>query len=218
MSQIVFRHDGTIDKFMGDGLMAMWNAPLADPDHASKAVFSALRMVRELEKFNQTKLVDYRLKIGIGANTGEVIVGNVGSDHRMEYTAIGSNVNLASRIESLTGKYGAAVLVSEQVFEQTKETEGLIFRLIDIVTVKGNHRPMRLYEPMLDTPENRDKKYKYEKAYYYYQRLDWATAYDSWREVASDPVAVRMIERIMLQGNLVRGNQKWDGVWRWSDK
>jgi class 3 adenylate cyclase len=219
MGRIILNNDGTIDKFMGDGLMALWNAPIADPQHTPKAIKAALEMVSELNQFNQSKLANYKLQIGIGLNSGEVIVGNIGSDSRLEYTAIGSNVNLASRIESLTGKYAAPVLISESVYEKNQDYPGLIFRLVDITVVKGNQRPLRIYEPMLNTPTNREHKYKYEKGFYHYQQLDLATAYDWWHQLPQDLVAIRMIERIMLFGNFLRGSQtRWDGIWRWSDK
>ena len=115
MVEVVFAHRGTIDKFVGDMVMALFGAPLDDPDHADHAVQTALKMVDELQELNRRWAVEGRaaLDIGIGINTGEMIAGNIGSDTIMSYTVIGDNVNLGARLESLNKDYGTRILISE---------------------------------------------------------------------------------------------------------
>lgn len=141
----VFEQGGTLDKFIGDAIMAFWNAPLDVPDHAVKAVRAALAMSRALESF-RLELGEFgeHFDIGIGIHTGPAVVGFLGASQRLDYTAIGDTVNLSSRIEGQT-KGVARILVSEA----TRDACGNVFEFIDHgeVTVKGRHRPVRLFEP-----------------------------------------------------------------------
>jgi adenylate cyclase len=147
MSEVVFRHGGTLDKFIGDAVMAFWGAPIPRPDHASCAVNAALDMLAELETLNQrwaARGAPAQLAIGIGINTGEAIVGNIGSlTRKLDYTAIGDAVNLASRLESLNKELGTTVLASESTVR--KAGAGFDFRALHAVTVKGKTQAVNVF-------------------------------------------------------------------------
>lgn len=151
MTEIIFKFNGTIDKFIGDAIMTVFGAPFRKDDDALRAVKSAVEMVRELDAINQNlPNPEDRLKVGIGIHTGEVIVGNIGSDRRLDYTVIGDNVNLASRIEGLTKHYGCSILISENTFSQIinkySAKDGFEVREIDRVIVKGKTKAILIYE------------------------------------------------------------------------
>src|SRR4029077_10989647 len=119
---LVFKHQGTLDKFVGDMVMALFGAPLEDPHHADHAVETALEMIVELRKLNDGWRAEGRpeLDIGIGVNTGPMIAGNIGSEAIMSYTVIGDAVNLGSRLESLNKQYGTRIIISEGTREHLK--------------------------------------------------------------------------------------------------
>lgn len=146
MTQIIFDHQGTIDKYVGDMLMAFWGAPLSDPNHAHNALYAALEMRTMVAKLKQEfatqelPLID----IGIGINSGLMSVGDMGSKYRRAYTVIGDTVNLASRLETLTKTYGVTIIVGEETQRICKDA--FIFREIADVLVKGKRLPVTVYE------------------------------------------------------------------------
>lgn len=146
MTEVIFAERGVLDKYIGDAVMAFWNAPLDQRDHALCAVRAALGMQRALAEMNRQKLFgpDIELAAGVGINTGEMIVGNMGSEARFDYTVIGDNVNLASRIEGLTKEYGVGVLMTEATWRAAGKS--ILARRIDKVAVKGKREPAVLYE------------------------------------------------------------------------
>lgn len=147
LTQIIHHNRGTIDKYMGDAIMAFWGAPLKDENHAQNALNAALEMRVELNTINErfAKKSWPAIKIGIGINTGNMVVGNMGSSFRMAYTVMGDAVNLGSRLENLTKYYGVDILVSEFVKSQTPH---YVYRELDLVRVKGKGVPVAIYEPM----------------------------------------------------------------------
>lgn len=150
MSAIIMEHKGTVDKYIGDAIMAIWGAPLDDANHAANAVRASLNSIEQLKELRTVweskglPLID----IGIGLNTGMASVGNFGSMQRFDYTVLGDNVNLASRLEGSNKTYGTNIIVSEY----TKEAIGDAFfcRFVDLVRVKGKKLPVRLYEPLME--------------------------------------------------------------------
>src|SRR6266852_2683498 len=145
MTQIVFNHRGSVDKYMGDGIMALYNAPFEDPEHALNAIRTGLEFQERALAVSarwQEKL-GVAIRIGVGINTGEMLVGTLGSRQRFEYTALGDNVNLASRLESVTKDYGASIIISEYTYEHVKGR--FPTRELGDVTVKGKSRPVKIY-------------------------------------------------------------------------
>jgi adenylate cyclase len=146
MVDLVFKHRGTLDKFVGDMVMALFGAPLDDPDHADHAVETALEMVDALGQLNQRWRAEGRpeLEIGIGINTGPMIAGNIGSEAIMSYTVIGDAVNLGSRLESLNKQYGTRIIISEGTRAHLKGQYN--FRPLGDVVVKGRTKPVAIFE------------------------------------------------------------------------
>ena len=151
LSDVVFAHGGTIDKFIGDCIMAFWNAPLDDPDHAVHAVAAGLDMLAAIEILNGELKREaeasgtpfYPLKVGVGINTGECVVGNMGSSRRFDYSALGDAVNLASRLEGTSKNYGVSLLIGEETARQVATAFNVLE--LDRVTVKGRTTPSPVY-------------------------------------------------------------------------
>jgi len=146
MTAIVFEEKGTLDKYIGDALMAFWNAPLDQPDHALRACRAAVKMLERLDALKK----DWRakglpeLEIGIGVNSGPMVVGNMGSDVRVDYTVLGDAVNLGSRLEGTNKEYGTRIIISESTWQQAKDQ--LVCRRLGAVRVKGKRLPVAIYE------------------------------------------------------------------------
>jgi adenylate cyclase len=145
MVHIIFAHGGTLDKFIGDAIMAVFGAPVQHEDDTVRAVQAALDMRKELKEFNAARRArgKFEIQTGIGLGLGEAISGNIGSDQRMDYTVIGDAVNLSSRLEALTKDYEQNILIGESVYEDVKH----IFPCVQLaeVRVKGKTRATRIY-------------------------------------------------------------------------
>lgn len=147
MVEIVFRHKGTVDKFVGDMVMALFGAPLDDPLHADHAVEAALDMLEDLRKLNEKWVAegkDVKVDIGVGINTGPMVAGNIGSDQIMSYTVIGDAVNLGSRLESLNKNYSTHIIISDETRQRLKGR--FVFRPLGDVVVKGKTKPVAIFE------------------------------------------------------------------------
>lgn len=158
MSEAIFTHKGTIDKFIGDAIMAIFGAPIEQPDHADRACEVALDMMSTLESVNRDQLDRGHppLRIGIGINTGEMTVGNIGSQRRFDYTVIGDAVNLGSRIEGITKTFGVDIMVSDSTMQSC--TPGrFIFRELGSVIVKGKDKPVVIFELVGRSNSHSDK-------------------------------------------------------------
>lgn len=145
MVDIIFDNDGTLDKFIGDAIMAFWGAPVRFDDHPFKAVASAIRMVQGLKNLNENNKAKGlpELKIGIGIHTDNVILGNIGSRKKLDYTVIGDGVNFTSRLEGLTKEYACDILISKTTYDRIKDK--ICCRIADYVKVKGKDEPVFIY-------------------------------------------------------------------------
>ena len=143
MTDIILKNGGTVDKYMGDCIMAFWNAPLDCPNHQEKAIISAREMKRKLRKMNIKEEFGTELKIGIGINTGEAVVGNMGSEQRFDYSVLGDAVNLASRLEGISKNYDTTIIIGEDTYKSVKDK--FKFRKLDDVQVKGKSNKVAIY-------------------------------------------------------------------------
>ena len=146
LSDEVLDQDGTIDKYMGDCIMAFWNAPSEDPFHREKSIEAAFKMSEALNKLNESldRKGENKLSIGIGINSGECIVGNMGSEKRFDYTVLGDAVNLASRLEGQSGNYGMQIILGEETIKKISKDAYLQFEL-DLISVKGKSEPTSIF-------------------------------------------------------------------------
>ncbi len=148
LTRVIREHRGTVDKYMGDAIMAFWGAPLPDENHATNALLAGMAMtkvVRELDADFEAKGWP-KLYIGVGLNSGDMTVGNMGSEYRRAYTVLGDAVNLGSRLESLTKEYGVYFIVSEAT--RNAGPKDWAYRELDFVKVKGKNEPVAIYEPL----------------------------------------------------------------------
>jgi adenylate cyclase len=145
MTEVIFKHRGTVDKYIGDCVMALYNVPFEDPDHARNALETALELQERTLQVSARweKRLGAPIRSGIGINTGEAVVGTMGSRQRLEYTAIGDTINLGSRLESLTKEYGVAIIMSE--FTQQRLGGRVLTRELGQVTVRGKTQPVKIF-------------------------------------------------------------------------
>jgi adenylate cyclase len=223
MVQVIEHHDGTIDKFIGDGIMAYWGAPLTQPDHAKLAI-------------NCIKAIDARMKelrakwlaggvepftIRGGIQSGEVVAGNVGlAGKKMEYTVIGDTVNQAARLEGTAKYYGVIYLVGEDTYQRTREF--CRYREVDKIRVVGKQLPVRIFEPLeglsrLDVATAQ----RFEAALVFYRAREWAKAMAEFKAVldveSEDKPSKIYVERCeyFMQNPPAQG---WDGVFNRAEK
>lgn len=217
MVRIIISHHGTVDKFIGDAIMAIFGAPLVRPDDAESAVYSAIQNTDALEEFNQGQRATGKIEfhIGVGINTGDVIVGNIGSEQKIDYTVIGDTVNLASRLEGLTKMYHVPIVISEFTKDEIPAGK-FYFRELDTVRVKGKNKPVKIYCPYM--PETANPKMEYLKKfnetlnmYYNGNFADAKTNFDKlFKERPEDEICQLYIERCEY---LIKNPPKeWEGV------
>lgn len=179
MTEVLFRHGATIDKYIGDSIMAFWGAPLSQPDHARRAIRASFEMHAGIERLAQefTRRGWPGPTMGIGINTGIMNVGNMGSRYRISYTVVGDSVNLASRLESLTRVYHVPTIVSEYTCE---ECDDIAFRTLDVVQVRGKHNRTRIHQPLcekVDLSEDRKARLvEHERAMEHLFAEEWSEA------------------------------------------
>lgn len=213
MSNVILKNNGTIDKFIGDAIMAFWNAPIDDNQHKQHASKTAIEMIEALENFNKKYQMDPELHIGIGINSGDMAVGNFGSDLRFDYTVLGDNVNLASRLESLTKKYGVSVLITGNSI--ANELPDVIYRLIDVVTVKGKTSAVSIYEVVKNTETQTEITRNYEDGFHLYQKGSFDEAIKTLKKNQNDKPSEILCERIRA---MTAPSKDWDGIWKWDEK
>ena len=223
MCTIIKKYGGTIDKFMGDAIMALFGAPVSYEDNCRRAVAAAQEMREAVEKIEMEDLVlpvGMKFNIGIGIHYGDVIVGSIGSEDKTDYSVIGDNVNLASRLEGLTKTYGTMILISEAVKADIQDEE-FIFRHLDNVKVKGKEHPVPIYA-VDKSLEDFSKQYRefYDKAFALYKKGVWNLAREYFQKALDacegDKAAALMVER--CDQFILRPPENWDGAIAYNTK
>ncbi len=226
MTNIVFKYNGMLDKYEGDAIMAVFGAPIAHGNHAYNACLTAIEM--------QSKLVQMRamwkkqgrpeLKARIGLNTGPMVVGNMGSDTRFDYTVMGDAVNLGARLEPANKEYGTYTMIGEETYKQAKDR--IIARPLDLLRVKGKTEPVRVYE-LISTVDKglSDDKMRlldhYKQGFNHYLQQDWDGAINHFQQalnvLSKDGPSHRYIQRCQIFKQNPPGND-WDGVYTMTTK
>jgi adenylate cyclase len=224
---IIFENKGTIDKYVGDMIMAFWNAPLEDLDHHLNAVVSAMNLIALTKKLTaQFEEKNWpEIKLGIGVSSGEMVVGDMGSNYRKAYTVLGDAVNLGSRIESLTKFYGVDILISHNTY-QAICTQGIVCRKIDRIRVKGKNLAVEIYEPIGFNADLSENIYAdldlHHQAINSYLSGDWSVSQELLLQLKqnanlSTKVYDIYLERIDSVSDKIDLNN-WDGVYSHESK
>jgi adenylate cyclase len=219
MTKRIIDNEGTLDKYIGDAQMAFWNAPLDDPDHAKNAVRTALDMLKDLETFNEEveKEGIPAFGMGLGINTATVVVGNMGSDQRFDYTCLGDGVNLAARLEGQSKPYGVKLVVGPQTAESVRDVYQVIE--LDLIAVKGKTEPARIYTIVEN--KNSAAEIAHNRFLDAYRGGEWVRAkamaqemgplWDGQLKAYYEMMLDRMTEMRKVQAN-------WDGIYRATSK
>jgi adenylate cyclase len=219
MTNVLFNKLGTLDKYIGDAIMAFWGSPYPQNDHAFLACACALEMLATLEKLNQKWEAEgrKRISIGIGLNTGEVNVGNMGSDKRLAWTVMGDNVNLASRLEGMTKQYRCSVIISENTYRQVSNQ--FACRELDKILVKGKSQPVTIYElmaPMAERFRFEPLLSRFDDALAAYRTHDWRDAAGKLGELLTefpDDGPTQILLQRCLEFMQEAPEPDWDGVY-----
>ncbi|MEA3421060.1 MAG: adenylate/guanylate cyclase domain-containing protein, partial [Acidobacteriota bacterium] len=200
MTDIILSLGGTLDKYEGDAIIAFWNAPLDQPDHAVKACFAALRCQKRLKmlRSNFLERFGHELYMRIGLNSGSAVVGNMGSHNRFDYTAMGDTVNLASRLEGACKQYKVPILIGEATFEKVKDI--IVSKEVDIIRVVGKTKPVHVFEIIGEKKEilteEIDKIKSFHQALHSYRNRQWKEALDLFRKLGDDKLAEMYVSRV----------------------
>ena len=226
MQSAILHHNGTIKQFVGDAVMAIWGAPLEQPNQAELAIKTALQAQAKLDnvEFEYEEGVSIRLKMRIGIDYGSCIVGNIGSSQRFEYAAVGDTVNRASRLEGLNKFYGTRIIVSETAWQTSKGT--FFGRKLDQVLVKGKNYSVAIYEPFceagLESTAQKQLVKQYEKAWNEYATGNWQDArfiLESLQNTFDDKPSGILLERLdILEKDPEMMGNDWNGVWKFTSK
>lgn len=189
MTEVIFRNWGTLDKYIGDAIMAFWGAPYPQADHAMRTCQTAIEMLQALERLQESWAQRSlpRIDIGVGINTGPMLVGNIGSKRRFNYTIIGDSVNLASRLEGLNRQFGTSLIISEATFLQVKGR--VVARELDLIRVKGKTQPVKVYELRglaSDAHQRTDLLNRFEQGLQAYRSGEWSEAMEVFQEIVAD--------------------------------
>lgn len=221
MTEIILNHNGTLDKYEGDAIMAFWNAPLADAHHELSACQAALenqqRLAELRKKWAKNDMPELHVRIGL--HSGEAVVGNMGSEDRFDYTAMGDNVNLASRLEGINKQYGTYIILSESTYAAVKEE--MVCRELDLIRVKGRQEPVRIYElvernnAIKKQPENKLSAFAEGLKLYRQQKFEEAKKiFESLSDDVPSQVFVKRCDEFLKNPPA----QNWDGVWNFEVK
>ncbi|MDH5561198.1 MAG: adenylate/guanylate cyclase domain-containing protein [Deltaproteobacteria bacterium] len=225
MTDIIMKYGGTVDKFEGDAIIAFFGAPLVQPDHAIKALYTSLEMQDKMIEMRKEWKAQgkHELQMRIGLNTGDMVVGNMGSAYRMDYTMMGDAVNLAARLEGVNKQYKTYTMISEFTYDQVKDQ--IEVRELDMIRVMGKDQPVRIYEALCkkgELPEEKEKAFKYfQKGLELYRKQDWKEAYKHFlqtsKTIENDGASEVFMERCKNFAKKPPG-ENWDGVYQMTSK
>jgi len=231
MTRIVFSTRGTLDKYIGDAVMAFWGAPYEEPGHAVQACIAALEMMKHVRELQKQWAAEGKpaLDIGIGLNSGVASVGNMGSELRYGYTALGDAVNLSSRLEGLNKDYGTHIIANESTYAAAKGS-GFLFRELDLIRVKGKLQPVTIYELLARHSDLQQddslvdlltRIQKFQEARKLYRQRNWTEAQrafqailDRWPNDGPSIVYLKRCQEYLAEEPL----PDWDGVFTMTHK
>lgn len=225
MVDVIFAHSGTLDKFVGDEIMAVYGAPHYFKDHAERACITAVEMVNRLNALKRqwaARKQDH-FDIGIGINSGKVILGNLGSSQLFDYTVIGDDVNLGARLEGANKQYGTTIIISEMTYRMVRHTAAA--RELDLVRVKGKKKPVKIFELLAMSPLSQvEQKLKidiYTEALTYYKSQKWYQALKEFKRILKqfpDDGPTRVYIKRCLDFIEFPPPENWDGVYEFTTK
>ncbi|BAZ01051.1 adenylate/guanylate cyclase [Tolypothrix tenuis PCC 7101] len=227
MVEAVFNHEGTLDKFIGDALMAVFGAPLPlTENHAWRSVQAALDMRQRLAEFNRRRIIQSQpqINIGIGISSGEVVSGNIGSHKRMDYTVIGDGVNLSSRLEAVTKEYGCDIILSEFTYQLCSDR--IWTRQLDKIRVKGKYQAVNIYELIGDRTQPLDDVTQEFLFYYQSGRIAYLArnftraiaCFEAAKNLRPHDQAVNIHIERSYNYQKTPPHDSWDGVWTMTNK